>query len=68
VHLTVDALQARAALPGRYIKCGVLAWDATSRREIKIVLVDLERNLLGVNGAVPGPKGSLLVVKEARKQ
>jgi large subunit ribosomal protein L3 len=35
---------------------------------LKVVLVDPERNLLGVNGAVPGGKGGLVVIKEARKQ
>ena len=33
-----------------------------------VVLVDPERNLLGVHGAVPGGKGGLVVIKEARKQ
>jgi large subunit ribosomal protein L3 len=37
-------------------------------QNLKIVLVDEERNLIGVRGAVPGPKGGLLVIKEARKQ
>jgi large subunit ribosomal protein L3 len=37
-------------------------------QNLKIVLVDPERNLIGVRGAVPGPKGGLLVIKEARKQ
>jgi len=35
---------------------------------LKVVLVDAERNLLGVNGSVPGPKGGLVMIKEARKQ
>jgi large subunit ribosomal protein L3 len=58
--------------PGRVYKGargpGHMGHDHVTSSNIKIVLVDLERNLLGVNGAVPGPKGSLLVVKEARKQ
>jgi len=37
-------------------------------QNLKVVLVDLERNLIGVRGAVPGPKGGLLEIKEARKQ
>jgi large subunit ribosomal protein L3 len=37
-------------------------------QNLEIVLVDEERNLIGVRGAVPGPKGGLLVIKEARKQ
>lgn len=35
---------------------------------LKVAIVDPERNLLAVNGAVPGPKGGLVIVKEARKQ
>jgi large subunit ribosomal protein L3 len=37
-------------------------------QNLRIVLVDEERNLIGVRGAVPGPKGGLLVIKEAHKQ
>jgi large subunit ribosomal protein L3 len=33
-----------------------------------VALVDPERNLLAVRGSVPGPKGGLLVITEARKQ
>ena len=35
---------------------------------LQVVLVDVERNLLGVRGAVPGPKGGFIMIKEARKQ
>jgi large subunit ribosomal protein L3 len=37
-------------------------------QNLKVVLVDPERNLIGVRGAVPGPKGGLILIKEARKQ
>jgi len=30
--------------------------------------VDKDRNLIGVNGAVPGSKGSVVEIKETRKQ
>jgi large subunit ribosomal protein L3 len=33
-----------------------------------VVFVDAERNLVGVRGAVPGPKVGLLMIKGARKQ
>jgi large subunit ribosomal protein L3 len=42
--------------------------DRVTAQNLKIVLVDSERNLLGIHGAVPGPKGGLVVIKEARKQ
>lgn len=37
-------------------------------QNLKVVLIDVERNLLAVRGAVPGPKGGLVMIKEARKQ
>lgn len=37
-------------------------------QNLEVVLVDPERNLLAVRGSVPGPNGSLVVVKAARKQ
>jgi large subunit ribosomal protein L3 len=35
---------------------------------LKVVLVDSERNLIGVRGAVPGPRGGVVEIREARKQ
>jgi large subunit ribosomal protein L3 len=33
-----------------------------------VVLVSTERNLIAVRGSVPGAKGSLVLIREARKQ
>ena len=44
------------------------AFERVTTQNIKVVLVDPERNLIGVNGAVPGAKGSLVEIKETRKQ
>ncbi|MBE7535671.1 MAG: 50S ribosomal protein L3 [Anaerolineales bacterium] len=58
--------------PGRVYKgarsAGRMGNERVTVQALKIVLVDAERNLLGVNGAVPGGKGGLVVIKEARKQ
>jgi large subunit ribosomal protein L3 len=35
---------------------------------LEVVLIDKERNLMGVSGSVPGSKGGLVIIKEARKQ
>ena len=35
---------------------------------LRVELVDPERNLLAVRGAVPGARGGLVVITEARKQ
>jgi large subunit ribosomal protein L3 len=42
--------------------------DRVTAQNMKVVMVDAERNLLAVNGAVPGGKGGLVMIKEARKQ
>lgn len=58
--------------PGRVYKgsrgAGHMGMDRVTAQNLKVVLVDAERNLLGVHGAVPGPKGGLILIKEARKQ
>ncbi len=36
-------------------------------QNLEVVMVDPERNLLAVRGAVPGHRGSLVMVKAARK-
>jgi large subunit ribosomal protein L3 len=42
--------------------------DRVTAQNLKVVMVDAERNLIGVNGAVPGGKGSIVMVNETRKQ
>ncbi|RCK75323.1 MAG: LSU ribosomal protein L3p (L3e) [Anaerolineae bacterium] len=58
--------------PGRVFKGsrgpGHMGNERVTVQNLKIVFVDAERNLLGVRGAVPGPKGGLLMIKGARKQ
>ncbi len=58
--------------PGRVYKGargpGHMGNRRITAQNLKIVLIDKERNLIGVNGAVPGPKGSVVEIKETRKQ
>jgi large subunit ribosomal protein L3 len=58
--------------PGRVYKGsrrpGHMGSDRVTAQHLKVILVDAERNLIAVNGAVPGPKGGLVMIKEARKQ
>ena len=58
--------------PGRVYKgarsAGHMGSERVTVQALKIVLVDAERNLLGVKGAIPGGKGGLVIIKEARKQ
>jgi large subunit ribosomal protein L3 len=58
--------------PGRVYKgakgAGHMGDERVTVQNLGVVLVDTERNLLGVRGAVPGPKGGLVLIKAARKQ
>jgi large subunit ribosomal protein L3 len=42
--------------------------DRVTVQNLRVVLVDAERNLLGVRGAVPGARGGVVLIKAARKQ
>ncbi|MBT3390659.1 MAG: 50S ribosomal protein L3 [Chloroflexi bacterium] len=53
--------------PGKRMP-GHMGNQRITAQNLKIVLVDAERNLIGVRGAVPGPKGGLVLIKESRKQ
>jgi len=57
--------------PGRVVKGQRMAGHygnatATSMRA-RVLMVDVERNLIAVSGSVPGAKGGIVVIKEARK-
>jgi large subunit ribosomal protein L3 len=58
--------------PGRVYKgtrrAGHMGHERVTSQGLKVVLVDVERNLLGVRGAVPGPRGGLVMIQDARKQ
>ena len=58
--------------PGRVYKGsrrpGHMGSEQVTAQGLKVVLVDAERNLIGVTGSVPGARGGVVLVKEARKQ
>ena len=43
------------------------AWERITVQNLELVKIDAERNLLLIKGAVPGPNGSLLIVRSAVK-
>ncbi len=57
--------------PGRIYKgkrmAGHMGSDRVTSQNIKVALVDAERNILAVHGSVPGAKGALVIIREARK-
>lgn len=60
--------RAAAADPGRVFKgskgAGRMGNERVTVQNLEVVRVDVDRNLLLVKGAVPGPKGGLLILKE----
>lgn len=76
-HGQSDRLRAPGAsssgtTPGRIYKgkrmAGHMGNAPVTISNLRVVLVDAERNLLAVRGAVPGARGGLVLVTEARKQ
>ncbi|HSF79735.1 MAG TPA: 50S ribosomal protein L3 [Anaerolineales bacterium] len=57
--------------PGRVYKGargpGHMGFERVTVQNLKVVLVDAERNLLGIRGAVPGPRGGIVIINGARK-
>ncbi|MEA3325699.1 MAG: 50S ribosomal protein L3 [Chloroflexota bacterium] len=75
-HGQSDRLRAPGSLgsgttPGRVWKGkkspGRMGNERVTSSNVKVVLVDPERNLIAVDGSVPGPKGGMVVIKPARK-
>jgi large subunit ribosomal protein L3 len=60
-----------SANPGRTFKgkrmSGRMGNDRVTIQNLKVVLVDPENNLLAIKGSVPGARGGIVIVKEARK-
>lgn len=58
--------------PGRVYKGargpGHMGNEKVTAQNLLVAFVDVERNLLGVRGSVPGPRGALLMISEGRKQ
>lgn len=58
--------------PGRVYKgsrgAGHMGHERVTVQNLAVIQVDAERNLLAVRGAVPGPKGGVVMIKGARKQ
>jgi len=57
--------------PGRIFKGkknpGRMGNERVTSSNVRVELVDPERNLIAVDGSVPGPKGGMVLIKTARK-
>jgi large subunit ribosomal protein L3 len=63
--------RAPTSTPGRVFKgsrgAGHMGSVRVTSQNLRIQLVDPERNLIAVAGSVPGPRGAVVIVREARK-
>ena len=70
-RLRAPGSRSSTTTPGRVFKgargAGHMGSDAVTAQNLKVVLVDAERNVIGVNGSVPGARGGLVLIKESRK-
>ena len=70
-RLRAPGSRSSTTTPGRVFKgargAGHMGDDAVTAQHLKVVLMDAERNIIGVNGSVPGARGGLVVIKESRK-
>jgi len=71
-RLRAPGAQSSGTTPGRVYKgsrnAGHMGSERVTVHNLKVVLVDADRNLLGVHGAVPGARGGLVLIRVARKQ
>jgi large subunit ribosomal protein L3 len=76
-HGQSDRLRAPGSIgstttPGRVFKGkkmpGHMGSERVTVQNLRVEYVDADRNLLGVRGAIPGPKGGVVMIKEARKR
>ncbi len=58
--------------PGKVHKnkrmAGHMGVERVTTQNVQVVLIDAERNLIGVKGSVPGANGALVTVTETRKK
>lgn len=54
------------AKPGRVLKgkrmAGHMGSERVTRKHIPIAMIDVEKNIVGIKGAIPGAKGSLIII------
>ncbi len=71
-RLRAPGSQGATTTPGRIFKGkrgpGHMGNDQVTAQNLVVELVDAERNLIGVRGSVPGPRGGIVLIKEGRKQ
>lgn len=67
----IAGARSAGSYPARVFKgrkgSGKMGHDRVTVQNLEVVRVDADKNLLLIKGAIPGPKGGLVTVKEAKK-
>jgi large subunit ribosomal protein L3 len=70
-RLRAPGARSSGTTPGRVFKGsrgpGHMGFERVSVQNLKIEIIDADRNLLAVRGAIPGPKGGVVMINGARK-
>jgi large subunit ribosomal protein L3 len=45
---------------------GQMGHEQVTVKNLRVALIDTEHNIIGVTGAVPGPRKGIVIIKEAK--
>lgn len=62
---SIGSMYPQRIFPGKKM-AGQMGHDQRTIKNLKIALVDTEMNVIGVAGAVPGPRKGIVILKEAK--
>ncbi len=62
---SIGSMYPQRIFPGKKM-AGQLGGDQVTVKNLKIAFVDTENNLIGVTGAVPGPRKGIIILKGAK--
>lgn len=62
---SIGSMYPQRIFPGKKM-AGQMGHEQVTVKNLKIALVDAENNIIGVTGAVPGPRKGIVILKEAK--
>lgn len=62
---SIGSMYPQRIFPGKRM-AGQMGHEQVTVKNLKVALVDAERNVIGVTGAVPGPRKGIVLLKEAK--
>lgn len=62
---SIGSMYPQRIFPGKRM-AGQMGNEQVTVKNLRIALVDTERNIIGVTGAVPGPRQGIVLIKEAK--